>query len=137
MPRNVTVVNLTDARAIVDAAVAKSLELQVPIYAVVINAFGQTVAAARADGANFFSERIAIGKALTAIGMGASTDTWETYSESSPSFAGAITSVRDFTPFSGGVPLTQDGEVLGAVGISGGTPAQDVEIAASAVAAFN
>lgn len=137
MTRNISVVDLVEARAVVDAAIASSDRLAVPVFAVVIDAFGQTVAAARADGANFFSERIAVGKARTAIGMGTSTETWETYSDSSPSFAGAITSVRDFTPFSGGVPLVRDGQLVGAVGISGGTPAQDVEIAGAAVAAFS
>lgn len=137
MTRSISVVSLADARAVVDAAIAKSHELSVPVFAVVIDPFGQTIAAARADGANFFSERIAVGKARTAIGMGVSTETWEAYGESSASFAGSITSVQDFTPFSGGVPLVQGGQLVGAVGISGGTPAQDIEIAAAATAAFD
>lgn len=136
MPRNVNVLNLSEARAMIDAALAKSDEIEVPVFVVVLDAFGQTVSSARADGANYFSERIAIGKARTAIGMGVSTETWEKFSESAPSFAGAITSVPDFTPFSGGLPVLKDGLLLGAIGVSGGTGAQDIEIVSAALAAF-
>jgi uncharacterized protein GlcG (DUF336 family) len=38
--------------------------------------------------------------------------------------------------FAGGVPLRRDGEVVGAVGVSGGDGEQDTEIAEAAVAAF-
>ena len=133
MTRNATVVDLAGARAVVDAAIARSLEIGVPVFVTVIDAFGQTIASARADGANFFSERIARGKALTAIGMNAPTQVWEELSGSNPGFAGGITSVPDFTPFAGGAPLDLDGELIGAVGISGGTPAEDIDIAAAAV----
>lgn len=132
-----TLVDLAEARCVVDAAVEKSNQLGVPIFAIVVDAVGQTVASARVDGSNFFSERIARGKALTAVGMGVPTEVWETLSESNPGFAGGITSVADFTPFAGGVPLMVAGVLTGAVGISGGTPTQDIEIAASAVAALS
>lgn len=137
MTRDVTVIDLAEARRVVDAAVQTSQELGVPVYALVVDPHGQTVAAARVDGANFFSERIARGKALTAIGMKTPTEVWENLSATNPGFAGGITSVPDFTPFAGGVPLTVDGAVVGAVGISGGTPAEDIEIAAAAVAALS
>lgn len=130
------VVSLTEAQVVIDAAVKKSHELAVPVFAIVIDAVGQTVASARVDGSNFFSERIARGKALTAVGMGAPTDIWERLSESNPGFAGGITSVQDFTPFAGGVPIVINDAIIGAIGISGGTPAQDIEIAAAAVAAL-
>lgn len=136
MTRNISVVDLGDARTVIDAAIARSVEIQTPVFVVVVNAVGQTVASARADGSNYFSERIAVGKALTAIGMGVSTETWETLSASDAGFAGGITSVRDFTPFSGGVPLVVDGALVGAVGVSGGTPAQDIDIAEVAASAL-
>lgn len=124
-----TVIDLAESRKVIDAALSKGADLGVPVFAVVVDAAGQTVASARADGSNFFSERIAVGKALTAIGMGVPTEVWENLSEGNPGFAGGITSVRNFTPFAGGVPLSIDGALVGALGISGGTPAQDIEIA--------
>jgi len=130
-------IDLREAQSVIDAGIRKSEEIGAPVFILVIDAHGQTVASARADGANFFSERIARGKALTAIGMQASTDVWENLANSNPSFAGGITSVPDFTPFSGGVPLRAGGKLIGAVGISGGTPEQDVEIAAAASADFS
>lgn len=134
MSRTVTLIDLAEARGVLEAAIARSREIDVPVFVVVVNALGQTVAAARVDGANFFAERIAIGKALTAVGMGVSTDTWEHLSESAPAFAGGITSVKDFTPFAGGVPLMVGGQLIGAVGISGGTSEQDIDIADAAAA---
>ncbi|MDP9425115.1 MAG: heme-binding protein, partial [Actinomycetota bacterium] len=38
--------------------------------------------------------------------------------------------------FGGGIPLERDGKVVGAVGVSGGTPDQDHEVAQAGVAAF-
>ena len=38
--------------------------------------------------------------------------------------------------FAGRIPLTDDGTVVGAVGVSGGTPHQDHEVCAAAVAAY-
>lgn len=136
MTRTILAIDLAESRQVIDAALGKSAELGLPVFAVVVNAVGQTIASARADGSNFFSERIAVGKALTAIGMGAPTEVWETLSEANPGFAGGITSVRDFTPFAGGVPLTVNGELVGALGISGGTPAEDIEIAAAGASAL-
>jgi uncharacterized protein GlcG (DUF336 family) len=38
--------------------------------------------------------------------------------------------------FAGGIPLMRDGEVAGAIGVSGGTVDQDQEVAEAGVAAF-
>ena len=39
--------------------------------------------------------------------------------------------------FAGGIPLTRDGEVVGAIGVSGGMVDQDHEVAEAGVAAFD
>ena len=137
MTKKLTIIDLEEAQTVMAAALQKANELAVPVFAIVVDSTGQTVTAARVDGSVYFAERIARGKAQTAIGMGTATEEWERLSESNPGFAGGITSVADFTPFSGGVPLHSDGHLVGAIGISGGSSAQDVEIAVAAAAAFS
>ena len=44
---------------------------------------------------------------------------------------------RKIVIFGGGIPLLRDGEVVGAVGVSGGTVEQDEEVAEAGVAAFD
>lgn len=136
MTQQIKTIDLNEAQAVINAAVNKSIEISVPVFATVVNSVGQTVASARVDGTNFFAERIANGKALTAVGMGAPTKLWEDVSETNPAFAGGITSVRDFVPFAGGAPIHSDDVLIGAIGISGGTSEQDVVIAEAAVAAL-
>lgn len=136
MTRMINVIDLAEARGVIDAALGKAADLAVPVFVIVIDAHGQTVAAARGDGSNYFSERIARGKALTAIGMGVPTAVWEELATANPGFGGGITSVSDFIPFAGGVPLHVERALIGAVGVSGGTPAEDIEIATAAAAVF-
>lgn len=137
MTRQLPIIDFHQAQNVVQAAVKKANELKVPVFATVIDAVGQTVASARVDGANYFAERISKGKAITAVGMGAPTEVWEDLSRANPEFAGGITSVPDFTPFAGGIPLKIGELLIGAVGISGGTSAEDIEIAIAAADALS
>jgi uncharacterized protein GlcG (DUF336 family) len=133
MPSQKSTVTLTEAQAVIAAATAHAEKIAVPVAAVVLDASGRLVAASRMDGAPLMAMDMATGKAYTAAGMGAPTEVWDQATEASPGFGGAITSVPGFTPFGGGKPLTVDGQMVGAVGISGGTVAQDIEIAEAAL----
>lgn len=49
----------------------------------------------------------------------------------------AFLAVEGITPIQGGLPVIADGKVIGAIGVSGVTSAQDEQIAMAALAALN
>jgi uncharacterized protein GlcG (DUF336 family) len=126
-------VSLGEAQQLITAATTHAEKLGIEVAAVVLDPSGRLVAAARMDAAPLMAVDMATGKAYTAVGMGAPTEVWEEATQANAGFGGAITSVPGFTPFGGGKPLTDQGQLVGALGISGGTVEQDIEIAQAAL----
>jgi uncharacterized protein GlcG (DUF336 family) len=90
----------------------------------------------RMDGAPLASIDIALKKARTAALFHAPSEAvWEYCKPGAPAPGLELTN-GGLAPFGGGVPLDADGELVGAVGVSGGAVAQDREIALAAAAAF-
>ncbi|RZL94135.1 MAG: heme-binding protein [Variovorax sp.] len=134
-----TFLTLAQANKIIDAALKRSQELGYkPMAVVVLDAAGHVKAAQRQDGASMFRVDIATGKAWGAAGMGVPSRTLGERAKDNPNFflSLAATSGGKFLPQPGAV-LIKDaaGEVLGAVGASGGTGDEDETICAHGVAA--
>jgi glc operon protein GlcG len=130
------VLTLEDADAILAAARAKAVEINVPMALTVLDHAGQTIAFVKMNGSPLMSESAAKGKAYTAVGMGRPTSRWEDAGAASPSFAASITSIPGFTPFGGGLPLLVDGTLVGAVGVSGGSTDDDIKVATAGAQAL-
>ena len=80
---------------------------------------------------------IAMGKAYTSAGRGLSTrDIGEKAQPGQPLFGVNTTNDGRVVTFPGGLPLMRGGEVVGAIGVSGGPVDQDEEVAEAGVAAF-
>jgi uncharacterized protein GlcG (DUF336 family) len=96
---------------------------------------GHLVAFARMDGAPWVSADVAQGKAWTAAAYGAPSDAQKQKMEPMPNFATAVTAMTHgrYTPQTGAVPVYRDGTLLGALGASGGTGAQDEQVCSTAV----
>lgn len=120
---------LTQASAIINASLAKgrALSLQ-PLTVVVLDAGGHAIALKREDGSGIARVEIATAKAWGGLGMGfGSRELFERASKL-PHFVTAFTSVAGgrAMPVAGGVlVLAGDGEVIGAVGVSGDTSDND------------
>lgn len=126
-----------EARQIIAAAVRKAGEIGTPMNIAVMDAGMNLVAFERMDDAWVLSIDIAIGKAYTSAGRGLSTrDIGEKAQPGQPLFGVNTTNDGRVVTFPGGLPLTRDGEVVGAIGVSGGPVDQDEEVAAAGVAAF-
>lgn len=132
MPIETASISLAEATRVLLAAAAHAEKLGVKAALVVVDGAGRLVSAARMDGSSFMAMDAATGKAYTAAGQNQPTELWDEITEKSPGFGGAITSIPGFTPFGGGRPLTHQGHLIGAVGVSGGTLQQDIEIARAA-----
>ena len=83
------------------------------------------------------SASIAQDKAYTVVAfLGIPTERWFSMIEGEPALREGIVHRDRLVIFGGGVPVTVDGTVVGAVGVSGGSAEQDVEIATAGAAAL-
>jgi uncharacterized protein GlcG (DUF336 family) len=129
-------ISLAAADRLIAAAQEKAAEMGIPAAVAVVDADGTLKAFARADGAALLPVRIAQQKAWTAISFGISTaDWWNMVADDKPLLHG-ITHQEDVIVFPGGVPITDNGELIGGLGISGGHHSQDHEIAEAALGAL-
>jgi len=100
----------------------------------VVDDGGNLIALDRLDGTFAAASHIAIGKARTAAQFKKPTRFFEDVIAKGRT---AMTALPDFTPLGGGLPLMMEGQVVGAVGVSGAASAkEDEELAALAAAAL-
>ena len=130
---------LAQANQIIAGALAKSKASGFkPMGVAVLDDAGHLKAFAREDGASMFRFDVAQGKAWGAVGMGASSRTLMQRAKDNPNFflSLAATAGGKFLPQTGAV-LVKDGagNVLGAVGASGGTGDEDELICIAGVEA--
>ena len=117
------------AQQVLAAAEAKARELGVAMAFAVLDESGQLKAFLRMDGAPLPSIAVAQDKAHTAAGFGLPTDQWYDAIKDDPPLLHGITSIARFMMIGGGQPLVSEGELIGAVGVSGGSYQQDTEAA--------
>ena len=130
-------VALDDARRIISAAEDKAREIESPSNIAVVDVGGNLVAHIRMDGAWIGSVDIAINKAYTSRAFDISTKELADNAQPGDQFYGIQESNHGrVVVFAGGIPLERDGEVLGAVGVSGGSGDQDQTVAEAAAAAL-
>mgnify|MGYP001449079454 FL=1 len=132
-------ITLEGANVVIAGAMAEAKKLNAPggVIAVVDNG-GSLVALARIDGTFPAGANISIGKARTAALFKKPTKFFEDVIKNGRT---SMVALDEFTPLQGGVPIVFDGEVVGAVGVSGAaSAAQDEELAiagAEAVSGIN
>lgn len=128
---------LKDARRVLSAAEDKARDIGQPMNIAVVDEGGLLVAFVRMDDAWRGSIDIAVNKAFTSRAFDISTKELGTLSQPGKDFYGIHASNGGrIMIFAGGLPLTADGRVVGAVGVSGGTGTQDQQVAEAGEAAF-
>lgn len=134
-----TNLTLAQANTIIAAALAAArADGLPPVVVAVLDAAGHLVALQREDGATMLRTDVAIGKAYAAAGMGVASRVLHQRAQDNPVFFNALSasSQGKFIPQTGAVAIRRaDGALIGAVGASGGTGAQDEAICAAGVAA--
>ena len=127
--------NLALARKVIAAAERKAEEIKQPMNIAVVDEGGNLVAHVRMDGAWIGSIDISINKAFTSRAFDIATKDLAEHSQSGGQFFGIHVSNRGrIMIFAGGIPLRQDGKVIGAVGVSGGSGEQDHAVAEAGAA---
>jgi uncharacterized protein GlcG (DUF336 family) len=122
------------AQKMADAAVAKAKELGVSENVAILDDGGNLKAFRRMDGAPIPTIEIAQNKAYTAL-FGVSTQDFFNFIQGDPSLLAGIPTLARVAAWGGGFPIEVNGEVVGAIGVSGAPLVEnDVECAKAALA---
>ena len=117
--------NLEGAKKVIAAATAEAKSKNAPGGAIaVVDEGGNLIAVERLDNTFAAGANISIGKARTAVLFKRPTKFFEDVINKGRT---AMTTLNDFTPLQGGIPIIVDGQIIGAVGVSGAATAQQDE----------
>jgi uncharacterized protein GlcG (DUF336 family) len=132
------VITLEQAIRIAAGTLARGREQQAkPLTVVVLDTGGHVVVTYREDRSGILRVQIATGKAWGALGMGVSSRELARRAANNPPFAAAMSAASEgrMIPVPGGVLIRADGDIIGAVGVSGDTSEVDEACAIAAVRA--
>jgi len=122
------------AQKMVDKAVAKARELGVTENVAILDDGGNLKAFGRMDGAPLPTIEMAQNKAYTAL-LGVSTQDFFNFIQGDPSLLAGVPTLSRVAAWGGGFPIKVDGELVGAIGVSGAPAVQnDVDCARAALA---
>jgi len=124
---------LEDANRIIEKGIAHASRIGSPSTIAVVDVGGVVVAQARMNGASLSSVALAYNKAYTSLSCRLATSDITKIAQPGGDFYGIANGLNGRAIiFPGGVPIKVDGQVVGAVGASGGNGAQDDEVARAA-----
>ncbi|MCY7401462.1 MAG: heme-binding protein [Nocardioides sp.] len=133
-------ITLEMAQIALAACLAKAAEISSPSSVAIIDDGRELVGFGRMDGALLASAAISQAKAYTSRSLGCDTRDVDGLAQPGGALFGIHTAHlavgRALITFGGGVLVTMDGEPVGAIGVAGGSPDQDHEIAAAGAAAL-
>lgn len=126
-----------DAQRILRAARKHAEAIGVPVCIAVMDESCNLVGFMRMDGGKIPSITIAIDKCYTAVGTRKAThDLAAPSMPGNPVYGLTSTVGGRMVVIAGGLPIVVEGEVIGAIGVSSGTPAQDLEVAQAGADGF-
>jgi uncharacterized protein GlcG (DUF336 family) len=122
------------AQRMLNAAVAKARELGVAENVVILDEGGNLKAFSRMDRAPIPTIEMAQNKAYTAL-LGVSTQEFFNFIQRDPSLLAGVPALSRIAAWGGGFPIKVDGEIVGAIGLSGAPTVQnDIDCARAALA---
>ena len=127
--------SLEKARKIIRAGEKKAKEMNLSAVFAVVNSEGNLIIEERMDNAILVSIDVAYKKAYTAAALKLNTEDLTALVQPGAMFYG-LQSDPKYIVFGGGMLLKVDGKIVGAVGVSGGSAQEDMEIAKACVKAF-
>ncbi|WP_127753306.1 heme-binding protein [Devosia sp. 1566] len=133
----ITRLDITDAHTILAGARAKAESIGVPMCIAVTDESGNLIAFERMDGGKITSITIAIDKSFTASAAKKATHEYGAASQpGAPAYGIGSAIGGRLMVVGGGLPVLVDGAVVGGIGVSSGTPAQDTEVAQAGIDHF-
>jgi len=126
-----------DALILIEGAREKAAEIGVPMCISIVDESGNLIAFERMDGGKVTSITISADKAYTAAAARKAAHEYNAVNIPGNLAFGIHTEVGGrVSSVGGGLPVVVDGEVVGGIGLSSGTPAQDMECAESGLKHF-
>jgi glc operon protein GlcG len=119
-------INLSTAKMVAAAAAAEAVKMKVNVVTAIVDTGGRLVYLERFDVVQYGSIKVAVHKAKCSAAYKRSTKTLEDLIGSGKT---AYLTLDGISAIEGGVPIIQDGKIIGAIGVSGGTAAQDGQVA--------
>ncbi|TIS86078.1 MAG: heme-binding protein [Mesorhizobium sp.] len=127
---------LSDAQQMIDRSIAAARALNVVCSVAVVDSSGHLLSFVRQEGAMAGSVELAIDKAFTAHIFNNRTDALNALAQPGAELYGIQHSHGGrVVVFGGGIPIRFEGRTIGAIGVSGGTVAEDIAIAEAGSAA--
>ena len=126
-------ITLEGAKKMMAAAEAEARKNNWNVAIAIVDGAGQLLMFEKLDETQFGSINVAIGKARTAAGFKRPTKALE---EIITGGRTVFLALPDLTPLQGGLPVVVDGQVVGAVGVSGVLSTQDEQVAQAALDAL-
>ncbi|MCG3209745.1 MAG: hypothetical protein FOGNACKC_03372 [Anaerolineae bacterium] len=133
---NKMALTLKDCDRMVEAGIKRAQEIGVPMVLAVVNNSGNPIELRRMDDALEVSVTLAPHKAYTAATVRIPSQQLAELSQPGQPLYGIDVNIPNLTLVGGGLPLKVNGVVVGAVGVSGGSVEQDVDVAQAMVAAL-
>ena len=124
-------------KRMLEAAIDKSREMNKAMCVAITNEAGQLKAFHAMDGAPHLSIEISQNKAYTASAFSIATHTWWDFIKNDPPLLHSITHTPRLVTFGGGYPIMENGQLIGAIGVSGGHYSEDMEVARAALDAID
>lgn len=127
------------ARKLADLCLDRAQQMNLkPLTVAVLDASGHLKVLLRQDGTSLLRSEIAQGKARGAIGLGMGSRAIYNRAQEQPYFIQAMNALSggSLVPVPGGVLIRKDGEIIGAVGITGDTSDNDEACAVAAIEAL-
>src|SRR5213596_2966418 len=120
----------SEAKKIIDLIVNKALQMQKAAVIAVADSHGELIAFARMDGAPLSSIRVAANKAWTAARERKPTkEIGDKIRHPEKGFDVAFFGDNKYVGWGGGIPIWRDGQVVGAIGVSGLSSDEDIALA--------
>jgi uncharacterized protein GlcG (DUF336 family) len=124
------------AKRAIAAGEAEAERLGLAASIAILDESGILKALTRMDNSLLSGIQVSQDKAYSSVATQLPTSAWIGVTSSVKEFELGLFSIDRICPISGGVPIVVEGRVIGAVGVSGGMPDQDEQIANAAVAAL-
>ena len=130
-------ISIDDAKLLIEGARNKASQIGIPMCIAIVDESGQLVAFERMDGGKVTSSIIAQDKAFAAAGARKATHEYNAACQPGNLVFGIHTAIGGrLCVVGGGLPVTVDGEVIAGIGLSSGTPHQDMECAQAGIDHF-
>ena len=124
-------INLATAKKVAAAAAEEAAKLKINVVIAIVDTGAQIVYLERFDVVQWGSVKVALHKAKCSVQWKRPTKAFEDLIAKGTT---TYLTLDGIIAIEGGVPIIQDGKIIGAIGVSGGAAAQDGEVARAAAA---